>query len=404
GTGCNYSLSVFDSFGDGQGYISGSISLTTASGVTTFSNDWGSTQTTNFCLSCSGGSGGSSLPDANFNIQDNTVCPGTQVDFTSTSTNNPTSFSWTFEGGTPATSSASNPQNVVWSTPGTYDVTLTVANSSGSDTYVCSNCMTVYAPPTVSATGTNPACNGQSNGSINSTVSGTGPFTYLWSNGATTANVSNLAAGSYSVTVTSSTGCSATGSATLANPALLAVTLSSVNPSCSNTSNGSISTTVSGGTGNKTYLWSPTNSVSSSISNLLAGTYSVTVTDSRGCTASASSTLTAPSAITLNYSVTNVSCSGGSNGSINGSGSGGSGSLSYQWTPGNAITASISNLSGGSYSLLVTDGAGCTKTQSYSVTTPSAIVITGTVTNPNCPSGIGTIAVSASGGTGNKTF
>ena len=404
GTGCNYTFSVFDSFGDGQGYQTGSISLTTSSGVTTFTNDWGTTQSTNFCVAGSGGSSGSSVPDANFNIQDNTVCPGTQVDFTNTSTNNPTSFSWTFEGGSPSTSSLSNPQNIVWNTPGTYDVTLTVTNSAGSDTYVCSNCMTVYASPTVSLTGTNPACNGQSNGSISSTVTGTGPFTYLWSNSATTNNISNLAAGSYSVTVTSSTGCIATGSATLANPAILSVTTSAVNPSCSNTSNGSISTTVTGGTGNKTYLWTPGNAVTSSLSNLLPGTYSVTVTDSRGCTATASSTLSAPAAISLNYTVSNMLCSTGNTGSINGSASGGSGTYTYLWTPGNANTASLTNLSGGTYSLSVTDGAGCSKTQSYTVSTPSPIVITGTVTPPNCPGGNGSISVSASGGTGNKTF
>ncbi|MFM7105482.1 MAG: hypothetical protein ACKOW8_08155, partial [Flavobacteriales bacterium] len=132
--------------------------------------------------------------------------------------------------------------------------------------------------------------------------------------------------------------------------------------------------------------------------------YSVTVTDSRGCTANASATLTAPAAISLNYSVTNVLCPGGSSGSIVGSATGGSGSYNYLWTPGNAVTPSISNLSGGSYSLTVTDGGGCTKTQAYTVATPSPIIISGTVTNPNCPSGNGTIAVSASGGTGNKTF
>jgi PKD repeat protein len=402
GSGCNYTFTVFDSFGDGQGYQTGSISVTTPAGVTTFTNNWGSTQTTSFCAPSAGAV--SSSPDANFNIQDNTVCPGTQVDFTSTSTNNPTNYSWTFEGGTPSTSSASNPQNIVWNTPGTYDVTLTVSNASGSDTYICSNCMTVYTPPIVTLTGTNPACNGQSTGSINSAVTGSGPFTYLWSNGSTAANATNLAAGSFTVSVTNSVGCVATGSATLANPPVLSVTTSGVNPTCSNNSNGSVSATAIGGTGNKTYLWTPGNAVTSSISNLLPGTYGVTVTDSRGCTATASSTLTAPPAITLNYSVANVLCSSGNTGSITGSASGGAGSYSYLWSPGNATSASINNLAGGNYSLTVTDGSGCTKNQIFTVSTPSPIVIAGTVTNPSCPGGNGSISVNATGGTGNKTY
>src|SRR5690554_2423051 len=84
-------------------------------------------------------------------MADNTsVCDGDTVQFTDTSTNIPTVWEWTFEGGTPATSSLQNPQ-VVYDAPGTYDVTLKTVNQFGSDTKILTDFITVNAIPTVAS-------------------------------------------------------------------------------------------------------------------------------------------------------------------------------------------------------------------------------------------------------------
>ncbi|MFM9985629.1 MAG: M43 family zinc metalloprotease [Flavobacteriales bacterium] len=401
GAGC-YTLTFYDQYGDGMGFTSGGFVLYDGNDniLVQQEDDWGDVSSNPFCLVDIIPSG--NPPVASFNIQDNSVCKNVQVDFTSTSTNTPTSYAWTFEGGTPATSAQQNPQNITWATNGTYDIALTATNQYGSHTYTCANCMTVYADPTVTLTPTNPLCN-TGTGSIANAVTGSSPFTYAWSNGATTQNLTNANAGSHTVNVTSSQGCAKSQSATLTAPSAIAVTGTATNPSCNTGSNGSIAVSSTGGTGNKTYSWN-TGATGATINNLAAGTFTVTATDANGCTKTQAFTLTAPAAIAITGTTTNPSCSTSSNGSIAVSSTGGTGSKTYSWNTG-ATGASISNLSAGSYTVTATDANGCTKTQSFTITTPAALSVSGTITHPLCNTGSnGSITASATGGTGNKTY
>lgn len=400
--GC-YTLTMHDDYGDGQGFTSGSFSLTSSDGtvLANDSGDWGSESVNPFCLEETTPTG--NPPVASFTIQDNTICKNVQNDYTNTCTNSPTSFAWTFEGGTPATSSQSNPQNVTYANSGTFDVTLTATNAYGSHTYTCTDCITVYADPTLSLTGTNPSCNTGNTGAVSSTVTGSSPYTYLWSNGATSANINNVAAGAYTLTVTDSHGCTKQSSATITAPSAIAVTGTTTNPTCSTSSNGSITVSATGGTGSKTFTWS-NGATGATASNLAAGSYTVTATDANGCTKTQSFTITAPSAISISGTATNISCAGANNGSVVVSSTGGTGSKTYTWSNGGTGTT-ISNLSAGSYTVTATDANGCTATQSYTITAPSAITITGTATNMLCAgTNNGSITVSASGGTGSKTY
>src|SRR5206468_789408 len=140
-------------------------------------------------------------------------------------------------------------------------------------------------------------CFGASTGSIDLTVSGgTAPYTYLWSNEATTQDLSALTAGSYSVTVTDAKGCSATQSVTIGQPAAaLEMGETHVDVHCFGASTGSIDLTVRGGTAPYTYLWS-TEATTQDLSALAAGRYSVTVTDAKGCSATQSVTIGQPAA------------------------------------------------------------------------------------------------------------
>ncbi|MBX7052994.1 MAG: T9SS type A sorting domain-containing protein [Flavobacteriales bacterium] len=400
--GC-YTLTMYDQYGDGQGFTAGSFTLTASDGsvLAYGSGDWNEQSINPFCLESTVPTG--NPPVASFTIQDNTLCKNVQNDYTSTSTNSPTTYAWTFEGGTPATSSQANPQNVTYANAGTFDVTLTATNAYGSHTYTCTDCITVYADPTLTLTGTNPTCSTGNTGSVSSTVTGSSPYTYAWSTGATTANISNVGAGSYTLTVTDSHGCTKQSSTTLTAPAAITVTGTTTNPTCAGTNNGSITVSASGGTGSKTFTWS-NGASGATVNNLAAGSYTVTATDANGCTKTQSFTLTAPSAITITGTATNMTCAGNNNGSVTVSASGGTGSKTFSWSNG-ASGATVSNLGAGSYTVTATDANGCTATQAYTITAPTALSVTGTATNMTC-AGVnnGSITASATGGTGSKTY
>jgi PKD repeat protein len=82
-------------------------------------------------------------PEADFYAEETTLPVGCDVDFFDQSLGVPTSWEWTFEGGTPETSTDKNPAGIVYEEEGTYDVSLTVTNSQGTDTYTWSDYMTV---------------------------------------------------------------------------------------------------------------------------------------------------------------------------------------------------------------------------------------------------------------------
>jgi PKD repeat protein len=393
--GC-YTLTMNDLFGDGQGFTNGSFVLTAADGsvLAQGAGNWGDQSINEFCIEATIPQG--EAPVASFTVQDNSICRNIPIDFTSTSTQSPTTYSWIFEGGAPATSTQQNPQNISYATAGTFDVTLTVANTFGTNTFTCSNCVTVSADPVVTLTGINPGCNSQATGSITSSVSGTGPYTYSWSNGATTANLTNIAAGNYSVTATSSQGCAGTASTTLSNPVAMVISATTQNATCSGSSNGSIALSVTGGTGNKTYVWN-NGSSGANLNNVGAGTYSVTVTDAAGCTAIGSYSITAPSAITISGSATPVSCFGGNNGSIAVSASGGTGNKTFTWNNG-ATGANLYNLAAGSYSVTATDANGCSSLASFTVSGPSALTVNLLDFDIACNDPSGSASVSPNGG------
>lgn len=399
--GC-YTLTMIDAYGDGQGFTNGSFSLTESDGTILASGggNWGDFSNNPFCVTNT--PTGGNAPIASFTIQDNTLCKNVQNDYTSTSSNSPTSYNWSFEGGTPSTSTSANPQNITYANAGTYDVTLTATNSYGSHTYNCSNCVTVYNDPTVALTGTNPLCAGQNNGGISTSVSGSSPYTYAWNTGATSANLSNVGGGTYSVTVTDANTCTKLASTTLTSPSVMTITGTVVNATCSGINNGSITASATGGTGNKTYSWS-NGSSGATVSNLAGGSYTVTVLDANNCAASQSFTVTAPTGMTISGTTVNPTCSGLNNGSISATATGGTGNKTYTWNTG-ATGATLNNAAAGTFTVTATDAAGCSQTQAFTLTAPAAMTITATTVQPTCGLSNGSISIVVSGGTGNKTY
>ncbi|MBO3117747.1 hypothetical protein J4050_13400, partial [Winogradskyella sp. DF17] len=158
----------------------------------------------------------------------------------------------------------------------------------------------------IDADTTNVGCFGESTGSIDLDVSsGSAPFSYVWSNGATTEDLTDIAAGTYTVIVTDSNGCSVSGSYTITEPTEeLASSISGTDLLCFGDNSGTIDLSVSGGTAPYTYSWS-NGSTDEDISNLPAGTYNVTITDANGCTTTDSITLTQPVEVSCQINVAN---------------------------------------------------------------------------------------------------
>ncbi|HZV69183.1 MAG TPA: gliding motility-associated C-terminal domain-containing protein [Saprospiraceae bacterium] len=130
------------------------------------------------------------------------------------------------------------------------------------------------------------SCEGTCDGSINSTVQGGAtPYSYHWNNGFTTANLSGLCAGTYTLTVTDASGETAVSSITLVSPPEIQISFLTTLPSDPSTNDGAISAVVTGGVPNITYNWSTNAGNTASLSNLFQGVYSLTVTDANQCTA-----------------------------------------------------------------------------------------------------------------------
>ncbi|MEQ9186463.1 MAG: T9SS type A sorting domain-containing protein [Cryomorphaceae bacterium] len=281
---------------------------------------------------------------------------------------------------------------------GTYIVTITDANNCSDTASV-----TITEPSLLIAStslGNDVSCNGGSDGSASaSATGGTSPYTYIWSSGSTSSSATGLSAGTYTVTVTDNNGCTDTESITIAEPAVLNVSVAGTNVSCNGAADGQGAASASGGTTPYSYLWS-TGSTASTATNLGPGTYTVTVTDGNGCTATASVSITQPVALVASIALdSNVSCNGGNDGSATASVSGGTPTYSFAWSSGSNDSIA-SSLSAGTYTVTVTDANGCTDTETITITEPSLLTTTTSVTgNVSCYAGSdGSGSVSALGG------
>jgi hypothetical protein len=193
------------------------------------------------------------------------------------------------------------------------------------------------------------------------------------------------------------------------DPALIA-TQSQVNLTCNGVCNGSATVVASGGTSPYTYSWAPSGGSAATASALCATNYTVTITDAASSSITKTFNITQPSAIVITpISQTNVSCNGGSNGAASLSASGGTGTLSYNWTPGNPTgdgTASVTGLTAGVWTCTVTDANACTSTKTFNITAPTALATSAvSQTNVSCNGGnTGSATISVSGGTPSYTY
>ncbi len=233
---------------------------------------------------------------------------------------------------------------------------------------------------------------------------GATPFTYAWSfGGVITEDIANLPAGNYTVTVTDNDGCTYTASTLIEQPEIITINGNATDETC-NASNGTITISVAGGTGTYTYLWSPSGSVEQNPTNLAATDHTVVVTDANGCTGTQIITVDAPNALIGDVTPTNISCDGGSNGTITANISGGVPPYEYLWSPMGGTGQTASGLPVGNYTVLVTDGAGCEYTITQMLTAPPALDVNGTASDATCGEQNGSIDLTVTGGVGPYDF
>ena len=288
-----------------------------------------------------------------------------------------------------AWSNSATTQNISTLTAGTYTVVITDGNSCKASTSA-----TVTQPATALTATTSIVspilCFGGS-GSVTVTPAGGTPiYLYFWNNETANQTATGLTAGTYTVTVTDTNGCTASSTVTLTQPTQLTAsaavtsTYNGAQISCPTSTNGTITVTSSGGTGAKGYVITSgpvintTGATSGIFTSLSAGAYVFTITDANSCSTTATATIIAPIAVSVSATSTPVACFGGSNGTATGVASNGTGTKTYTISgPVNttgATSGTFTGLSQGTYTITATDANGCTGSTSVTVNQPSQLL------------------------------
>jgi gliding motility-associated-like protein len=302
------------------------------------------------------------------------ICEGSTLNL---GTSDVGTYNWSGPNG--FTSTLQNPtiNNITTAGAGTYSLTVTTGVClSGIGTIN----VVVNPLPSGTVSPVDATCNGGANGSVTVTPSGTGPFMYSYNGSAFvgTATQTGLSVGNYTVNVQSGAGCISSDILyTINEPiAITGSIVTSSDPSCSGSSDGSATINATGGNGIYNYsvdggAYSPSNP----ILGLIAGPHLVNIQDGNGCfsAASVNFSLTDPLPLTVSNVTTDVSCFGGSNGTITATGSGGAGG--YQYSLDNIIFQAptiFSSLSAGSYTVYITDASGCTSGSTTFISQPAS--------------------------------
>jgi len=344
--GC-YELVVFDSYGDGMccNRGNGFYQLTNASGAILANGaQFNAAKVSPFCVSAA------ALP---LNLQLTGVqsvrCKGGQdgsISVQASGGSGEYSYSWNTGAIGPVLSSIPS---------GTY----TVVVSDGINQAQLS--VMVAEPPVpfiASLSATPTTCNNATpTGAISATISGgTAPYTYQWSNEATTTALTGLAAGLYAVTVTDANGCTAITAASVQQLSPLELQLFPESVGCHGGNDGVIFTMVSGGALPYQFIWS-TGNTNGWIDDLPAGAYSLTVTDATGCLVQQSTGVSQPQPLAPH--ATASPATNGANGSVYLEINGGTAPYTFLWSNG-ATTQHLTGLPAGTYTVIVTDANGCT--------------------------------------------
>lgn len=215
-------------------------------------------------------------------------------------------------------------------------------------------------PLTISVSSESTNCTDDPNGSATVTaLGGKSPYSYEWSNGGTTATISNLVAGPYLVTVTDALGSKKNTLVTVQANNQLVVNFDQSSIVCANQKDGKVIAIPQGGVAPFTYLWED-GSKEAYLEGVGAGTYKVTITDVKGCRLEEAVWVDEPDELRIDAFYNHVSCGETADGSMTVTAKGGTGNYTFLWELDGKGGPSRENLEPGLYSVTVTDANGCT--------------------------------------------
>jgi gliding motility-associated-like protein len=273
---------------------------------------------------------------------------------------------------------------------GSYSLTLTDANGCMQiDNFT----LTVPPPLAISATSSDVTCFGYADGSINTTTTGgTTPYNYLWTGGATSASLTAIGSGSYAVTVTDASGCTASiAPVNIVEPAGISFITSSTAVSCYRGSNGTATVTITGG-GTPPFLftWSngfqQSNTTVSTNTGLSAGYAVFFISDNSSCIRTDSVLVTERDSFVITaFAIQNASCYNTADGIVVANVAGDTTNYQFNWvTPPVVNNALAFSRPQGANTVSVTDTAGCTQYATAMVLSPPQIVLRTTATDATC--------------------
>ena len=290
--------------------------------------------------------------------------------------------------------------------PGVIIITMTDANNC-----IISTSATITEPDQLVNTFTIDTleCNAYCDASINTGITGgVTPYAFIWDDvtGSSTPVISSLCAGTYNVTVTDAHNCSISEGVTIIDPPAMSLSAVIDSSSC-NQSDGNIALTVNNQTPPMSFNWtgpSVFTSTDTSLYNVPAGTYYVTVTNSNSCTISSSYTvIDEASPLAIMSDSLDVNCFNAANGfaTVSVTGGTGAGTYTYLWDDTNTqTTATATGLSGGTYTVVVTDANNCISIANVDIFEPTLLEFNYDLSNPLCNAGTdGWASVSPYGGT-----
>lgn len=331
---------------------------------------------------------------ANTAVNPATALQRPDISFTfCTDSNLPTSGTYSYAW-SPAPAAGQTDSTAVNLSAGTYTVTVTDLTTGCTDTAVA----TIFEPSEVVGTvavSSAVSCSGICDGELTASATGGTPgYTYSWSNGTTGAINSGLCAGSYTVTISDSNGCTDTVNFNLTEPISILVNTGVLNSiDCNGQCTGAIGVTYSGGVAPYTVAWN-NGATQDTLTGLCAGQYVVTVTDDFGCNVTDTVTLAEPAALTTAINtVASITCAGSCDGSLSAVTTGGVAPYTFNWSNG-AASDTLTGLCAGQYSVTITDANGCAQADTFNLQDGASINLNAGVTNASC-NGIcdGSIAV-----------
>lgn len=287
---------------------------------------------------------------------------------------------------------------------GAYRITIT-DNSSQQCAFFLRNVLVQGPGAVVQAINIEPtSCGGAADGRIELDVIGNNPV-YNWSNGADTPTVNQLSGDSFSVTITDGSCSTVLTDLQVFEPEPLGFRVNTTATSCAGSSDGQLNLEPFGGDGVYTLNWD-TGLQSFKLSNLAGGYYAFTITDGNNCSLTDSVLVGSPAPLSVQLdSLAHLRCFESNDGYLQVSGQGGTPPYQYRWEEGNTIPARF-NLDAGSFTLTITDFAGCTATQTFELQQPEILELNLTDLSPPLCEGVpnGAIQLEAVGGSGNYSF